>query len=65
MSSGVQCSVCKHWETDVTDSRTVRGKHLPNDEAYVWRRRKCRRCSNKFTTVEITVDQLQEFFKWA
>ncbi len=56
---------CKHENTDVVDSRPptkLREKRFPLDVEVV-RRRKCRKCGHRFTTVEIREDAARELMK--
>lgn len=52
----MNCPVCDHFESSVTDSRSA-----PNT---IRRRRKCLACQTKFTTYEVTDERLEDQYKW-
>ena len=47
----MKCPNCGHLETSVLDTRANEATRF-SDDAYVRRRRKCKKCGSRFTTVE-------------
>lgn len=55
MSIGIACPFCRSPTTKVIDSR--------GNDAFNFRRRECRRCRKRFSTHEITLDELNRLRK--
>lgn len=55
MPTSLKCPDCGGRDNRVTDSRFSTGGFADAKE-YIWRRRFCKDCGNKFTTIEIIID---------